>query len=421
VSLSNQGCPKMSRPHESFSSRFVGSSGGIDFPESVQRVPKCLQPGFQPTKGVADEFSEHGCPLTRFLDDDRFTALAKYTEQDAYEDINAKMISDSHEEWENTIFYLNEGIKAMPKPRGRHPILWRGISDRVNLREGQVIVFKNFSSCTKSRDTAERFAQDSGTVFEIHTWSLGADIQSLSQFPEEEEILLAPYSWFKVTRICGREVVLDASDAVCVSDVASGSESSSESSSPEFRMCPNGHELESYVYRSDRHRCDVCRARFSSGERGLRCKSCDYDLCSRCGGDDDDDDDDYDDDVTVTGVEVYDSPGQYGTNTVSNDMILIGVPAEIRSTLGVSGKWSDPRSVATVSHGCKHIHVRVVQTDKRLTSTGETPADNTASHCWMTPAVREKLGLSGDVAPHRTHYRAFRKKFSPVTIMARKE
>ena len=50
----------------------------------------------------------------------------------------------------------------------------------------------------------------------------------------------------------------------------------------ESRMCPSGHELESFVYRTDGHRCDLCRASISSGERGRRCQSCDYDLCPRC-------------------------------------------------------------------------------------------------------------------------------------------
>jgi hypothetical protein len=53
-------------------------------------------------------------------------------------------------------------------------------------------------------------------------------------------------------------------------------------SQADSRMCPSGHELESFVYKTDYHRCDLCRASISSGERGRRCQSCDYDLCPRC-------------------------------------------------------------------------------------------------------------------------------------------
>jgi hypothetical protein len=45
---------------------------------------------------------------------------------------------------------------------------------------------------------------------EIHTWTMGADISSLSAFPEEEEVLLAPYATFRVSDIQKGIVVLDA-------------------------------------------------------------------------------------------------------------------------------------------------------------------------------------------------------------------
>jgi hypothetical protein len=191
------------------SARFVGTSGAIQFPETAKKIPKCLQPGFRPSKSVAEEFAAHGCHVTRDFGDDRLTALAKYTENDAYDDINKKMRAYSHKEWENTVFYLNEGIKALPKPRGRRPILWRGM-DAVKVCKGQKIMFKDFTSCTKSRVVAQRFAGESGALFEIRTWSLGADIQRLSRYPGEEEILLAPYAQFIVTEIRGRTIVLDA-------------------------------------------------------------------------------------------------------------------------------------------------------------------------------------------------------------------
>jgi hypothetical protein len=50
----------------------------------------------------------------------------------------------------------------------------------------------------------------------------------------------------------------------------------------ESRMCPSGHELESFVNTTNRHTCDLCRTLIFSGQRFLRCLSCDYDLCPRC-------------------------------------------------------------------------------------------------------------------------------------------
>jgi hypothetical protein len=71
-------------------------------------------------------------------------------------------------------------------------------------------------------------------------------------------------------------------------------ETKSESPRPNMGCrCRSGHELESFVYKTNSHRCDLCRASISSGQRGLRCQSCDYDLCPHCSrrlsGDDDHD------------------------------------------------------------------------------------------------------------------------------------
>ena len=133
--------------------------------------------------------------------------------------------------------------------------------------------------------------------------------------------------------------------------------------------------------------------------------------------------------VTVTGVEVYDSPRHFtrnGTNEpVHNTMLVIGVSAEIRALLRINGEWDDHDNYATVRRGQGlAVRVRVVCTDTRLMSGGEAQADNPSCHCWMTPEVRELLqergGLPDDAqvpAPHRAHYPAFKKKFAPVTLV----
>ena len=133
--------------------------------------------------------------------------------------------------------------------------------------------------------------------------------------------------------------------------------------------------------------------------------------------------------VTVTGVEVYDSPRHFtrnGTNEpVHNTMLVIGVSAEIRALLRINGEWDDHNNYATVRRGQgSAVRVRVVCTDTRLMSGGEAQADNPSCHCWMTPEVRELLqergGLPDDAqvpAPHRAQYPAFKKKFAPVTLV----
>ena len=61
--------------------------------------------------------------------------------------------------------------------------------------------------------------------------------------------------------------------------------------------------------------------------------------------------------TAVDDVEVYDSPASYGRaqQAVANDMLIIGVPASIRTTLGVSGEWDDINSMANVELGASSI------------------------------------------------------------------
>jgi len=120
----------------------------------------------------------------------------------------------------------------------------------------------------------------------------------------------------------------------------------------------------------------------------------------------------------VTNVEVYDSPANYGRYQIGNTDLIIGLPKEIRAALQITGQWGKNEMVV-VHHGLHKLKVKAVQTDSRLTPSGTFSADNPANHCWMTPAAREKLGISElpkNEWIHRSNYPAFRKKYSLVKI-----
>lgn len=123
--------------------------------------------------------------------------------------------------------------------------------------------------------------------------------------------------------------------------------------------------------------------------------------------------------LAIENVEVYDSPGSYGrdpeSHVVGNDMLIIGVPAAIREKLRISGRWDDESSRATVEFGDNSMKVQVVFTCERLAS-GPFAATRTDCHCWMTPHVRETLGLTRVDAPERAGFEKFRAKFSSVTL-----
>lgn len=57
---------------------------------------------------------------------------------------------------------------------------------------------------------------------------------------------------------------------------------SGASALPQNKFCPTGHQLKPYAYPSDHHKCDLCDSEIESGQSGLRCPPCDYDLCPKC-------------------------------------------------------------------------------------------------------------------------------------------
>ena len=119
----------------------------------------------------------------------------------------------------------------------------------------------------------------------------------------------------------------------------------------------------------------------------------------------------------VADVEVYDSPALYGgEHAVANDDLIIGVPKAIRKALEISGRWGDPNSKVIIEHAGSRVTVKVVFSDTRLASDGDSAADDKNHHCWMTPAVRQRLGLSEISAVHRASRPPFARKFTPVTI-----
>jgi hypothetical protein len=119
----------------------------------------------------------------------------------------------------------------------------------------------------------------------------------------------------------------------------------------------------------------------------------------------------------VAGVEVYDSPALYGgERAVADDDLIIGVPKAIRNALEISGRWDDPNSMVVIEHAGSRVTAKVVFSDTRLASDGDSAADDKNHHCWMTRAVRQRLGLAEISAVHRANCPSFARKFTPVTI-----
>ena len=95
--------------------------------------------------------------------------------------------------------YLKLFLTALFKLPSKKGILWRGIRGNVSDQYKVDKVWWGFSSCTEKMSQIDGFLGQSGerTIFMIECVN-GKAIRHHSQYPEENEILLIPGSYFRV-------------------------------------------------------------------------------------------------------------------------------------------------------------------------------------------------------------------------------
>lgn len=127
-------------------------------------------------------------------------------------------------DWEDWTRY-RIGVGLIVHIIGYHPKLdqysyigetYRGLSmtekDEKTYVRDSIVMNKSFSSSSKSKQVADRFLLNAGThkrsteihalcVYYIKHKRTGIYIKDLSQFPDEEEVLIMPYSAFKVDEV----------------------------------------------------------------------------------------------------------------------------------------------------------------------------------------------------------------------------
>ena len=101
------------------------------------------------------------------------------------------------------LFYLQQAATTLHNYCGR---VYRGTDSKINpatYADGRTITWQQFSSTSKQQQQARKFLSQSppsglsGSMFVIDV-TTGKEIEALSQFPEEEEILLMPNTFFRV-------------------------------------------------------------------------------------------------------------------------------------------------------------------------------------------------------------------------------
>lgn len=141
------------------------------------------------------------------LTTDESAAINLYTmqwsesHQSLYEILNRTLRSARRNDLKPWFSFLKLLLTALHKLPSLKTTLWRGICGDVDKEYKKDKVWWGFSSCTEKRDVAESFLNhsDTRTLFKINC-SNGRSVRSHSYFPQENEILLLPGTYFRVIK-----------------------------------------------------------------------------------------------------------------------------------------------------------------------------------------------------------------------------
>ena len=84
---------------------------------------------------------------------------------------------------------------------------YRGVRNYQDLdfyKKKSVISWFQFSGLSKKKSIAEKFSNSAGMIFEIKTYT-ARDISSISQYTDEEEVVLMHFSYFFVDEVIQKE------------------------------------------------------------------------------------------------------------------------------------------------------------------------------------------------------------------------
>ena len=140
----------------------------------------------------------------KYLSEAEKAAIYLYTLNGLYKELNRICRDRDLREinlWKPYGVNIIRALKKLPYYWGE---VYRGISWPMKNFEGtyvpnNVVLWDAFTSTTKKRDVAKKFAKKS-VLFEIITWH-GRWIQPLSRYENEEEVLLVASTFFRVTSV----------------------------------------------------------------------------------------------------------------------------------------------------------------------------------------------------------------------------
>ena len=134
-------------------------------------------------------------------------SLGLYT-MNFYQDLNKELRNiDYPEIWieqvEKMRPYLNAAQWGLKQLEFHWGIVHRYISQKGGIKQGEIIRFPDFLSCSKKKEVCLGFKEtkdEIGTLFIILSQT-GRYIKPISFYPDEEEVLLFPGTTFKVLKV----------------------------------------------------------------------------------------------------------------------------------------------------------------------------------------------------------------------------
>lgn len=145
--------------------------------------------------------------LPKGLTIDQAAAIMLYTmeangdDKSFYKVLNRILRSKNRKELPSWYLYLKLVLTGLSQLQSTRRFIFRGLRSNVHqdYPKDKIVTWWGFSSCAMKIDVLKVFLGPSGprTMFTIDSNS-GKDISSLSQFPDENEVLLLPETQFKV-------------------------------------------------------------------------------------------------------------------------------------------------------------------------------------------------------------------------------
>jgi len=134
--------------------------------------------------------------------------IAAYTSSGSYK-INAAIVNNQMDGMDATFKkYLNASLDTLPVYKQTGDFLYRGHKDRAgkfkNVAVGDEFTLSTFTSTSKKKEKAQQFYgdyNDSPVLFQIKKSKSGRDINKISSFPHEQEVLFKTDTKWKVTGV----------------------------------------------------------------------------------------------------------------------------------------------------------------------------------------------------------------------------